>query len=94
MITLDEGNMLLKPSQRRQLMTWLKRTMRLGERLGDFVLSITLKRTGRIVQIEADVATRRGSVVFGIRQHDWRHAAREIVRRLTVHLHDQLIQPM
>ena len=44
MVKLIEGNVLLKPTQRRQLMGWLKRVQRLGERLGNFVLTITLQR--------------------------------------------------
>ena len=74
-------------------MTWLKRTMKMGERLGNFALSITMKRSGRLIQIEADVATRRGAKAFGTRQHDWRDAFRELIRRLTIHLHNLLIQP-
>ena len=38
MIKLDAGNVPLKPSHRRQLMTWLKRSLRLGQQLG--VLSV------------------------------------------------------
>ena len=36
MIKLDLGNVLLKPSHRKQLMSWLRRSLRLGERLGDY----------------------------------------------------------
>ena len=70
MIKLDEGKLLLKPSQRRQIMAWLKRATRLGERLGQFVLSITMKRTGKIVLIIADVTTSKRAFAFGSRQHE------------------------
>jgi hypothetical protein len=53
MIKLDAGNVLLKPSHRRQLMTALRRCMRIGERLGNFVLSITMRRCGRALELRA-----------------------------------------
>lgn len=89
MIKLDVGNVLLKPSHRRQLMGWLKRALRLGDRLGDRAISITLHRMGRLVEMRADVKHRGGVVAFRSREHDWRHAAREMVRALTQYLHDQ-----
>ena len=36
-------------------MTWLKRVQRLGERLGDFVLTITMRRSGRNYEVKAAV---------------------------------------
>ena len=51
MIKLEPGNVLLKPSQRKQLMTWLRRSLRLGERLGNFVLTITMQRSGRFYEM-------------------------------------------
>ncbi|MGA2584196.1 MAG: hypothetical protein ABSG31_13035 [Tepidisphaeraceae bacterium] len=84
---------MLKPSQRRQMNTWLKRAMRLGERIGDFAVRITMHRSGKAIHIEADVKNSRGAVAFRSRQNDWQDAVREIVRMLTAHLHDQLIHP-
>ena len=55
MVKLIEGNVLLKPTQRRQFMGWLKRVQRLGERLGNFVLTITLQRSGRHFEVNARV---------------------------------------
>jgi hypothetical protein len=46
MVTLNAGNVLLKPSHRKQLMSWLRRTLRLGQRVADFALNITMQRTG------------------------------------------------
>jgi hypothetical protein len=91
MLKLDAGNVLLKPSHRRQFMSWLKRAIRLGERLGDLAISITMHRIGHSVEIRADVADHNGKVAFRCRQHDWKHAARETVRALTAHLHDRMI---
>jgi hypothetical protein len=92
MIKLDVGNVLLKPSHRRQLMAWLKRAGRLSRRLGDLAISITMQRTGRTVEIKADVGDRTGGAVgFRAREHDWRDAARELVRMVTAHLHEQML---
>jgi hypothetical protein len=94
MIKLDAGNVLLKPSQRKQLMTWLKRSLRFGERLGNFVLTIRMFRVGRTVEIKADVQASSTTFGFRARQNDWRHAARDLVRMLTVRLHDQLFRKL
>src|SRR6202035_4771455 len=47
MIKLDAGNVLLKPSHRRQMMSWLRRALRLGSQLGQFALTITMHRSGK-----------------------------------------------
>jgi hypothetical protein len=88
MLKLDPGNVLLKPSHRRQLMSWLKRAIRFGERMGNLMISITMHRAGRLVEIRANVADGKGVVAFRCRQSDWRDAARRLVRMLTGHLHD------
>jgi hypothetical protein len=92
MITLDSGNVLLKPSHRRQLMSWLKRALRLGQRLGDFVLNITLHRVGRLFEVRATVHDRAGDFAVRARETDWRYAMRDLVRQLSDRLHDQNIQ--
>ena len=89
MLKLDSGNVLLKPSNRRQLMSWLKRAIRFGERMGNLVISITMHRVGRLVEVRAHVADGNGVIAFRSRQADWRDAARQLVRMLTGHLHDR-----
>jgi hypothetical protein len=91
MLKLDAGNVLLKPSNRRQLMSWLRRAIRLGERMGDLAISITMHRIGHLVEIRADVADHNSRVAFRSRQHDWKHAARDLAHMLTIHLHDRMI---
>ena len=61
MIQLDVGNVLLKPSQRRQLMARLRRCQKLGSRLGNFLLRITFWRTGRQFELRAAVRDRDGT---------------------------------
>jgi hypothetical protein len=90
MIKLDLGNVLLKPSQRKQLMSWLRRTLRLGDRIGKFMLTIRMQRVGRSVDIRASVQDAAGDFSVHARQHDWRTALRKLVWQLSTRLHDQL----
>jgi hypothetical protein len=89
MIELDSGNVLLKPSLRRQLMGWLRRSLRLGSRLGNFILKINLKKVGRSYDVSAQVRDSAGQFRFHMRRHDLKNAFRELARRLTVRLHEQ-----
>jgi hypothetical protein len=91
MLKLDSGNVLLKPSHRRQLMSWLKRAIRLGHRMGNPAISIIMHRAGRVVEVRADVADQNGSVAFRSRQNDWKDAARALVRMITSYLHDRMV---
>jgi hypothetical protein len=92
MIKLDLGNVLLKPSHRRQLMSWLRRCQRLGQRLGDFVLSLSLRRSGRIYELRANVHDAVGDFTCRSRAQDWRGSLRDMVKTLTQRLHDQCIR--
>jgi len=91
MIQLDPGNVLLKPSQRRQLMTWLRRSLKLGQRLGDFLLSISLKRVGKTYDIIARVHDRAGDFICRARRHDLRGALRDLARTLSTRIHSQFV---
>ncbi|HEX8913978.1 MAG TPA: hypothetical protein VF796_16635 [Humisphaera sp.] len=91
MIKLDLGNVLLKPSHRKQLMSWLRRSLRLGERLGNFVLNISLRRQGHHYEFHADVRDRAGQFNCRARAADWRGALRDLVKSLTLRLHDQCL---
>ncbi|HMB95935.1 MAG TPA: hypothetical protein VKK61_07855 [Tepidisphaeraceae bacterium] len=92
MIKLDSGNVLLKPSHRKQVMSWLRRALRLGERIGEFVLSISMQRTGKMYEVRVLVQDSVGTLNCRTRRHDWRDAMRDLVRRLTHWLHDQQIK--
>jgi hypothetical protein len=89
MIKLDAGNVLLKPSHRKQLMAWLRRAIRMGSRLGQFALTITLHRSGRQYEARASVHDSAGDFVCRSRQTDWRNAMRELVHNLVQRLHEQ-----
>ena len=92
MIKLHAGNVLLKPAQRRQITTLLRRCVRLGKRLGDFVLNISMKRAGRFFELRADVHDRVGDFACRTRQNNWQDALRELARTLTQRLHAQCLQ--
>jgi len=89
MVKLDAGNVLLKPSQRRQLMSWLKRAIHLGKQIGSFLLTIKLRRQGRLYDVRASVHDAVGDFKLGARATDCREAFRTICRKLAVRLHDQ-----
>jgi hypothetical protein len=91
MIKLDAGNVLLKPSQRKQLMSWLKRCLRIGSRLRDFVLEIRMHRVGKHVEVRAVVHDDQGEITCRSRQTDWRNALRDLARQLSRQLHGQYL---
>ena len=71
MIELNLGNVLLKPAHRRQLSNWLKRVARLGQRIGGFVLKLTLHRVGRSYEVRASVHDAAGDIDLRSRQRDY-----------------------
>jgi len=93
-IHLDVGNVLLKPSHRRQLMTWLKRAIRLGAQLGDLVVRLTLQRIGRQYEVRATVHDLAGDFDCRRRDRDWRDAMHQVVLMLTSRLHSQRLGAM
>lgn len=92
MVKLEAGNVLLKPSHRRQLMGWLRRASKIGQRLGDFRLKITIAKVGNQHEAIASVHDSAGDFTCRIRQREWRDAIRELVHRLVTQLHNQLLQ--
>ena len=94
MIKLEAGNVLLKPSSRRQLMGWLKRPARIGQRLGNFDLTITLYRVGNQLEAVASCRDKAGDFTCRCRQRDVRYAMRDLIRRVTAQLHLQSLQQL
>lgn len=89
MIKLEAGNVLLKPSSRRQVMGWLKRPARIGQRLGNFDLRITLSRIGNQLEAVAVARDNAGRFTCRCRQRDVHYAMRELIRRINMQLHLQ-----
>ncbi len=92
MITLDAGNVLLKPTQKKQLMSRLKRVIRIGDRLGDFVMKLSMRRTGRHVEMTANVHDRLGDFTLRSRGQNWIDALYQMVRALTSRIHQHALQ--
>jgi hypothetical protein len=88
---LNSGNVLLKPSHRKQLMSSLKRATKMGEKLGKFVLNLTLHRSGRAYEVSANVNDSFGKFDLRTRSTDWRTAVRNLIKQLATRLHGQLI---
>jgi len=91
MFKLEAGNVLLKPSQRRQLMGWLKRSSRLGARLGDFDLTIKIVKVGNQHEAIAAVHDSAGDFTCRTRMRELRDAIRELIHRLVIQLRLQRI---
>ena len=93
MIQLHEGNVLLKPSHRRQLHTALKRVVRAGERIGKFVLKITIRRVGPMLELQASVRDALGMFHCRLRGL-WQDVIRDCVRQLRSQLHLQQLSAL
>jgi hypothetical protein len=91
MIQLNVGNVLLKPSHRKQVMASLRRAMKIGQRLGNFMLDLRMSRCGRNYEVRAIVRDSAGEFTCHSRRHDWRGAIRELTRMLVSRLHQQWI---
>jgi len=65
--------------------------MHLGKRIGDFLLTIKLKRQGRLYDVRATVHDAAGDFKLGSRGADCRNAFRELCRKLALRLHDQAL---
>lgn len=90
MIKLDAGNVRLTPSHRRLLTGWLKRALRLGNRVGGLLVHITLHRVGKVIEARASVHDRIGDFACRTRRSgDVRGVFRELGRVLAARLHDQ-----
>ena len=89
MIELRSGNVLLKSSDRRFLGNWLKKISRLGQRLGDFVMRLTMQRVGKGYEVRATVHDKAGDFELRCRKGSWEDAVHELMRMLTVRLRGQ-----
>jgi hypothetical protein len=89
MIHVDFGNVLLKPSQRKQLMASLRRAIRLGQRVGNFAMNVTLRRQGKMVEMTAAVSDRAGAFACRSRRHTFKEAARELAGSIVAWVHNQ-----
>lgn len=89
MIQLNAGNVLLKPSHRKQVLSSLRRANRLGDRLGHFNLNFSITRSGRFFEVNAEAHHSSADFTCRARRHDWQHAVQEVVHQLVNQLHTQ-----
>jgi hypothetical protein len=91
MISLTAANVSLKPSQKKQLLSRLRRAIRLGERLGQFVLRITVKGCGRHMEVVAKGRDKGGEFQFRARQLTLADCMKTIVRTIVQRVHDSML---
>lgn len=93
MIQLNSGNVLLKPSHRKQLRAHLRRAIRLGQRVGNFAIAVSLRRNGRMFEMTAHVTDRAGSFNCRSRRHAWKDAVRDLADAVIGWVHGQRLAP-
>ncbi len=92
MVELLAGNVLLKPAQKRRILSHLRRSSRLGELIGDSRLAVSLKRTGRTVEAKAKVQNKKGSFECRARDASWESAFLQLVRSVHDKVHAQRLR--
>ena len=92
MIDLQVGNVLLKPSQRRRMITRLRRCQKLGDRLGGFRLRIAMWRKGRQYELRATVCDHAGDFGCRVRRADWGDAVHDLAQAVCYRLHHQCLR--
>jgi hypothetical protein len=92
MVKLDVGNVLIKPSIRRQMGAWLRRSVRLGERMGNFDLAISLEKAGNAFEARAVVRDSAGDFAVRTRARDCRDAMRALAGLIAMRVHEQRVR--
>ena len=92
MFTLSARNVLLKPSHRRQLSNWMRRSLRLGRQLDRFDMTVTIERSGQCYEARADVHASAGDFACRCRDRDALAACRDLARSISLRLRRQLLQ--
>lgn len=84
-------NVPLRGVHRKQIMAWLRRSLKLGQQIGHFVLKVTIQRSGKGVEVLAHVYDEVGE--FTCRSHgDLMDAFRDVTHKLNLQLHKQRLQ--
>lgn len=89
MVELLAGNVLLKPCQKRRVLSHLRRADRLSDRSGDSRLAVSLKRIGRHVEARVRCHNRRGDVECHAKDASWETAIARVVRAVHDKVHAQ-----
>lgn len=91
MVELLEGNVLLKPAQKRRVLSHLRRSSRLCDLIGDGRVAVSLNRVGSKVEARALVHNRAGDVDCRERNTSWETAVARLVRTLHGKVHAQRV---
>lgn len=89
MMELVSRNVPLKPAHRRRIQGWLKRSLQMGQKVGDFVMTMTIQRTGNHYEVRADVKDLAGQFICRSRHHELMDACRDTIHKLHLQLHNQ-----
>jgi hypothetical protein len=73
------------------MMARLRRCVKLGSRLGGFLLRITMWRSGRQFELRAAVTDRAGDFGCRVRRADWAEALHDLIHAVTHRLHRQCL---
>lgn len=92
MVELLEGNVLLKPAQKRRILSHLRRSSRIGEMIGDSRLAVSLTRSGRTIEAKAKVQNRKGSFECRAKDASWESAFLQLVRSVHDKVHAQRLR--
>lgn len=82
MVELLAGNVLLKPAQKRRVLSHLRRSDRISDRSGDSRLALSLRRVGKHFEAKAQCHNRRGDLECKARDTTWETAVAQVVRAL------------
>ena len=91
MVELLEGNVLLKPAQKRRVLSHLRRAARLSDMIGDSRVGVSINRVGSKIEARATVHNRKGDVECKARDSSWETAVANLVRSLHDKVHAQRV---
>ncbi len=86
------GNVPVKPAQRKQLLSGLRRCISIGKHVRGFVLSIDLQHVGKFFTLKATVNDSRGSAECKIKETHWHAGLRQLLRSLHALVHTRRIE--
>ena len=92
MVELLEGNVLLKPSQKRRVLSRLRRCSRLSDLVGDSRLAVSVTRVGSKFEARAKCHNRKGDVECKARDSSLDTAVANLIRSLHDKVHAQRVR--
>jgi ribosome-associated translation inhibitor RaiA len=87
MVELTSGNVLLKPAQKKRVLTHLKRCGQLADLIGDCRVKVELTRSGRYVEARGGIAWHGVQTTLRSRDTDWRTAVDRLIHAMHQTLH-------